>query len=1187
MSHFSLSLLGSFQATLDDEPAPCFESDKVRALLAYLAVEADQPQRREKLAGLLWPDRPERNARQNLSQALFNLRKVLGDREASSPFLLVTPKTLQFNQSSDSWVDTIAFEQILTRCQVNRHACDVCLESLDQAIARYSGDFLEGLSLKDSPGFEEWALLKREHLRRLLVEALHRAADCHVQVGNTHLALQYIRRWVELEPYQEEGQRRLMALLARNGQRNAALAQYHTCRDMLAEELGVEPTTETTALYKQLSNQDNVLPAASTPVTAPSHNLPAPLTRFVGRKNELDNIGTRLRDPTCRLLSLVGSGGVGKSRLAQEIAAAQREQYPDGVFFIPLAQIESAEAIVSTVARTIGCPLFDQLDPDQQLQTYLRDRQMLLILDNLEHLLVSAEARPVATWLVDLLKSTATVTILVTSRVRLKVSSEEVFEIAGMDYPANTANDDLPKYGSVRLFVQAARRTQPAFSPTPEALQQIARICGLVQGVPLALLLAASWMEILAPADIAAAVEGNLDFLKTNWRDVPRRHRSLRAVFDHSWRLMSGQEQQLFLRLSVFRGGFTHQAAQAVADVPLPMLLSLVDKSLLARTSIGHYELHDLLRQFATEKLEQIPGLRNDAHSRHCTYYLTALQTWGVALRTVSLQAALNDMEDELENGLEAWRWAVDQQAWAQLEPALDGLCLFFLLRSRYQEGQFVCRQTAEKLTPPTSRLKRQLLGQLLVWQGTLITASKGQADLIQALHMLGHPVPGTRPGATLGVMAQIGRQLWYRLRSGLATDRPPLKIAPQAGGCPRLLFHLPVLRRSFGNTPVENTNLLVAARAYERLTAIYYFSNETTLTLYVALRSLNLAEAAGVSPELARGYATAGSIVSFIPLHGLAGYYFQLARNMVQQVEDVTAKMWVLLVSGLYLAGIGQWEQARNMLEQVTILAERTGDRYRWDDAVGNLAVITFFQGDFDTSLRLSDDFYASARSRADTHNQGWALRGKVFVLIPQDKLEAALTCLTELRALVTTHTDFKDTALKADLFSLLGLVYLKQNEPELALTAAAQALELYSSIRPASYLSLPGYQALAETYLSLWRLGQPFPDYDTNRLKSAAKRACKLLAIFAHIFPIGRPASDICWGQFYWLSGRRRLAYNRWQRGLAEATRLGMPVQPAMMSHEPSLDRPTQRYGLNEAGAKAKPKSGRYQGGQVCAKK
>lgn len=202
MSRLSLFLLGTFRAILNDDPVTHFESDKVRALLAYLAVESHQPQRREKLAALLWPERPERNARQNLSQALFNLRQTLGDREASPPFFIITPKTLQFNRASHCLVDALDFEQTLGKAPAAGDTRDACQASLNEAIALYNGDFLEGLSLKDSPGFEEWALLKREYLRRLLVEAVQRAADCCEQNGNIQLAEQHIRRWVELEPYQ-------------------------------------------------------------------------------------------------------------------------------------------------------------------------------------------------------------------------------------------------------------------------------------------------------------------------------------------------------------------------------------------------------------------------------------------------------------------------------------------------------------------------------------------------------------------------------------------------------------------------------------------------------------------------------------------------------------------------------------------------------------------------------------------------------------------------------------------------------------------------------------------------------------------------------------------------------------------------------------------------------------------------
>jgi DNA-binding SARP family transcriptional activator len=251
MARLTLSLLGPFQVTLDGEPATSFESDKVRALLAYLAVEADQPHSRDKLAGLLWPERPDRDARNNLRYALSNLRQAIGDRAQSdnrkttSPFLRISRQTIQFNQASDAWIDTIAFDRLLKEPKST-------IRKLKEAVDLYRGEFLEGFFIADSVPFEEWALLKREQFKRRVLSTLHRLAMVHEKRGEYGRALPYTYRQVELEPWQEQAHRQLMRLLAQNGQRGAALAQYEACRHALTEELDVEPAQETTWLYEQI-----------------------------------------------------------------------------------------------------------------------------------------------------------------------------------------------------------------------------------------------------------------------------------------------------------------------------------------------------------------------------------------------------------------------------------------------------------------------------------------------------------------------------------------------------------------------------------------------------------------------------------------------------------------------------------------------------------------------------------------------------------------------------------------------------------------------------------------------------------------------------------------------------------------------------------------------------------------------
>ena len=725
MTRLSLSLLGPFRATLDDQPVTGFESDKVRALLAYLGLESDRPHHRETLAGLLWPERPERSARQNLNQALFNLRRAIGDHDAEPPFLTITRQTLQFNRASDHRLDAMALTALLDACEKHRHRrleiCDLCMDRLQQAVALYRGSFLEGFSLSDSPVFEEWSLLQRERFHRLVVDALRQLADCRERRGEYKQTLRYARRRLELDPWREDTHRQLMRVLTLGGQRNAALAQYEACRHILTQELGVEPEEETTALYERIRDGAQ-LHSLSRALT---RNLPAPLIPFIGRETELVEIGVRLQNSACRLLTLIGPGGIGKTRLALEAAADRARNFRHGAWFVSLASLQSVEAIVPTVAEALGFSFSEGGKPQQQLVDYVRHKTMLLILDSFEHLLDGVRV------IVDILRTAPGVKILVTSRIRLNVRGEHLLPIAGMDYPAEPHPNaqDATQYSAVRLFLSSARRVRPGFEPTTDDLTHIVRICRLVQGMPLGILLAAAWAEMLTPGEIVAGIDRSINFLETDWRDVPERQQSIHAVFDHSWHLLTQRDQQVFQGLSVFRGGFTDRAAQQVVGASLRDLMALVNKSLLHRMPAGRYEVHELLRQYAAEKLGRPRGNGEGVHSRHCAYYAAALRQWELDLKGPRQQVALAEIEADSENARTAWNWVVARGQVERIEQAMDGLCRFYQWRGRYQEGESACRLVADRLRATAPEDERRVLAKILTWQ-SLFNQRLGHSEL-------------------------------------------------------------------------------------------------------------------------------------------------------------------------------------------------------------------------------------------------------------------------------------------------------------------------------------------------------------------------------------------------------------------------------------------------------------------------
>jgi DNA-binding SARP family transcriptional activator/predicted ATPase len=658
-----LECLGGMQITRAGIPLTGFVSVKAPALLCYLAVTG-RPQFRLVVAGLLWGDLPEEDACANLRKVLSNLRDLAGD------YLIITPHTVAFDRQSAYWLDVREFLERVDRDMRGQRGGEIRkqgaagqtpvslfapsvsthLPHLHEAADLYRGDFLDGFYVRHAPLFEEWVLGQREGLRHLAEHVLQQLAEHHAGQGELDLAIDFTLRLLALDPWQEDAHRQLMALWARRGDRNAALAQYETCRRLLASELGVEPMAATTALYRRIRA-----------IGAPRpHNLPAPVTTFVGREAELALIAARLADPNCRLLSILGLGGVGKTRLALEATSAAQAQvsdaFIDGVYFVPLPTVHSTRGLATAIAAALGLPLSPGADPQAVLLHHLSDRELLLVLDGFEHLVAEAG------FLATLLAHAPRVKLLVTSQWRLNLSGEWVIELGGLPYPPLGATGDIETFGALQLLIQRARQADPTLELSAMDIHALTLICELLEGLPLAIELAASWAGRRRILEIAQAIEGGLDALVAFQRDLPARHRSMEATFEYSWRLLSPSERQVLRRLAVFRGGFTQEAAERIAEADRIVLTAMTDRSLLRRTRSGRYEMHELLRLFAAERLAETPADDDATRERHAHFYLGE----SVAQREVKLcreepPAELESLHAESGNLAAAWVWAVER----------------------------------------------------------------------------------------------------------------------------------------------------------------------------------------------------------------------------------------------------------------------------------------------------------------------------------------------------------------------------------------------------------------------------------------------------------------------------------------------------------------------------------------------
>ncbi len=454
--------------------------------------------------------------------------------------------------------------------------------------------------------------------------------------------------------------------------------------------------------------------ATPTPSTASArpHNLPPQTTSFVGREEELSEIAERLYDPACRLLTLVGPGGIGKTRLAIQAAVEKFDAYSDGACFVPLAELSGAGFLSATLANSLRLSLSDTVDAKAQVLGYLRERQMLLILDGFEHLI--EEAGLVA----EILDTAPAVKALVTSRERLNLRGEWALEVQGMTFPESERVDSIESYSAVELFLHNARRVQAGFLLTDEDKPFVIRICRLMEGMPLAIELASSWVKMLSCREICQEIEQNRDFLESSMRNVPERHRSLRAVFEYSWNLLSETERKAYRKLSVFHGGFGREAAQQVAGASLALLSTLVDKSLLRRIPSGRYALPGVVRQYAEEKLDENPQEKEDAQDRHCAYFANFMQQWEHDLEGDRQKAALEKIGDEIENVREGWNHAVARGKDAEVGRYLESLYRFYEIRSWVQEGhEALAKAIAQLERKGDNRESRATLGKLLARQ--------------------------------------------------------------------------------------------------------------------------------------------------------------------------------------------------------------------------------------------------------------------------------------------------------------------------------------------------------------------------------------------------------------------------------------------------------------------------------------
>lgn len=514
-------------------------------------------------------------------------------------------------------------------------------------------------------------------------------------------------------------------LLVADGMSNREIADHLTLSPttvkwyvkQIFHKLGANRRTQAVKMASDL----NLIEIRS-PEHDPMPGIPTPLTALIGREREVNEIINLLNELAVRLITILGAGGIGKTRLALEVAQRQARQIPGQVCFVALDSVISRSGMIQAVASAIGFQFHGSLDIERQLLVNLRNRKLILILDNFEHLLESAQL------VNEMLIAAPRLKILTTSRERLNLSVEAVYSLQGLDYPT-TANG-AQEYAAFVLFMQVARYSQPVFQPDSDDVFHICRICQLVEGMPLAIELAARWIDMLIPAQIAEEIVKGVGILQTTRQDLAERHRSIRAVFERSWKLLSGYERGVFKKLCVFLGGFDRAAAEQVTSATLFTLSTLVDKSLLMRVGRDRFKLHELVRQFAQEKLQVDSDEYTLILHEHCRYYASLMECWEKNIKTgvSEIPNSLLEVQNNYDNILGGWHHALESSLMIDIGKYVFSISLSFQTRGLNSEAERTFAQALRLFDVRNSSASAPVRVRLMTHYGWFLLA-RGQLE--------------------------------------------------------------------------------------------------------------------------------------------------------------------------------------------------------------------------------------------------------------------------------------------------------------------------------------------------------------------------------------------------------------------------------------------------------------------------
>jgi predicted ATPase/DNA-binding SARP family transcriptional activator len=1022
MEMLEVRLIGKFEIKYDGKPI-AISSRVAQSLFAYLILNAGTPFRREKLAGMFWPDTTEEKARAYLRYELWRIRKAVPFNE----YLLSDDFGITFNSATEYWLDAKVLEKLKDTALANE---------LMAALSSYNGELLPGF-------YDEWITAEREHLQADYEQKMARLLDVLESEKRWLEILDWAEDWISFAQSPEAAYRYLMIAYDALGDRAKVASTYERCVQAL-RELDLEPSEQTRALaFKRASKL----------------NIPIPLTSFIGREKELKEVANLISKS--RLVTLTGSGGVGKTRLAIQVVADVLELFPDGVWFLDFAPLSEEALVPQVVLTTLG--LIDQsgLSPLRILTDFLQARRTLLILDNCEHL-IQASAQLAE----SLLLACPDLHVLATSREALRIAGEIPYRVPSLEIPmphTECGLDVLAKNESVRLFTERAAVAWPGFAIGPQNVVVLAQICKRLDGIPLAIELAAARVSILAVEQILKRLDDRFNLLTRGSRTAIPRHQTLRATIDWSYALLSEQERNLFRRLAVFMGGWTLEAAEEVCsgssiesrDV-LDLLSQLVNKSQAVvensnaetRYPTGgslRYRRLETIRQYGRGKLWEA-GEEELMHRRHLAYFVDLADQAEANLRSFDTVMWLDRLETELDNIREALAWAQESDVESQLRLA-SALLWFWHIRGHRNEGidwleRGLAMETLGRGDQPLTPHRAVIRGNALNASGSLLALSynygRAPARLEESLALF----------QQLGPMGKRGMAYALMGLGGLPSENN------QEGS---LLEQSLTLFRELGDK-------FGAAECLGHLSGNAQKDGDYKQAVIFAEQQLALRREMGDQDGIASELGTLGALAFGQGDYQRANTLLEESLTRFRVVRNKWGVGLVLSVYGDSYLLQGDYERATKIYEEAFAFAENIGDRFLTAFNLYNLGVIAWFRGDYVGATQMIIDSLAVFRDMGHQWPVASSLHALGDIALAQRDEEGAVKWYD-------AEMEFaRETQIKTSLaFAIAGLgkVAWAKGDYELAAKRFEEGLRISrdAALKPAMFYALCGLGRVAQS--------------------------------------------------------------------------------------------------------------------------